>query len=84
MFHPFRRWRTAGAAAPAVLLAVLIGCRPDPAPPPPSEPPAAPEKPDRSDGPARFEDVTARVGLKFVHAPGRTGPGATARRAANP
>jgi hypothetical protein len=60
------RFRRPAAALVLALLAVVVGCRPDPGP----SPEAAPETPD---GPLWFEDVTDAVGLDFVHDPGPTG-----------
>jgi hypothetical protein len=54
---------------PALCLALalgLLGCAQSHEQPPP-------EGPEQSGGPAWFEDVTAAVGLNFVHDPGPTG-----------
>ena len=51
----------------AVAVAVVIGCRGG-QPAPPGEP--QPESVEPPDGPAWFEDITARAGLTFTHGPG--------------
>ncbi len=55
--------RRSAALLAAILFAVLIGCRgARPAPPV--------EEVETPDGPAWFEDITAKAGLNFIHDPG--------------